>query len=106
MYVVDYYLIVYFIFFLDGLFYRIVNRIIKWCIDNSGKELYCLLKILVRFFLDDEYDFVLEMVFRNFYRIKVLFMNFVKKKLFLLILFFFFSFLELLVVFGYNVVFF
>ena len=60
-----------FSFFPDGLFYRIVNRTTKWCIDNSGKEPYCLLKTLARFFLDDEHDFVLEMAPRKFHRIKV-----------------------------------
>lgn len=79
---VDYYLIVYSISFSDGLFYRIVNRTTKWCIDNSGKEPYCLLKTLARFFLDDEHDFVLEMAPRNFHRIKVPFMNSVKKNYF------------------------
>lgn len=82
MHVVDYYLIVYSISFSDGLFYRIVNRTTKWCIDNSGKEPYCLLKTLARFFLDDEHDFVLEMAPRNFHRIKVPFMNSVVKNYF------------------------
>ncbi|XP_078317592.1 uncharacterized protein LOC111120698 isoform X2 [Crassostrea virginica] len=59
----------------DGLFYRIVNRTTKWCIDNSGKEPYCLLKTLARFFLDDEHDFVLEMAPRKFHRIKIVVMR-------------------------------
>lgn len=59
----------------DGLFYRIVNRTTKWCIDNSGKEPYCLLKTLARFFLDDEHDFVLEMAPRNFHKIKIVVMR-------------------------------
>lgn len=84
LHVVDYYLIIYSIFFSDGLFYRIVNRTTKWCIDNSGKEPYCLLKTLTRFFLDDEHDFVLEMAPRNFHRIKVPFTELCCKQLFLL----------------------
>lgn len=89
-----------FCFLLDGLFYRIVNRTTKWCIDNSGKEPYCLLKTLARFFLDDEHDFVLEMAPRNFHKIKVHFTELCYKKLFLLTWPFFFSLPGL--VFGYN----
>ncbi|XP_056019782.1 uncharacterized protein LOC125669862 isoform X2 [Ostrea edulis] len=55
----------------DGLFYRIVTRTTKWCIEGSGKEPYSLLKTQARFFLDDEHDFVIEMAPRKFHRIKM-----------------------------------
>lgn len=58
-------------FLSDGLFYRIVTRTTKWCIEGSGKEPYSLLKTQARFFLDDEHDFVIEMAPRKFHRIKV-----------------------------------
>ncbi|XP_062568171.1 uncharacterized protein LOC134230388, partial [Saccostrea cucullata] len=54
-----------------GLFYRIVTRTTKWCIDNSGKEPYSLLKTLARFYLDEEHDFVIEMAPAKYHRIKI-----------------------------------
>ncbi|XP_061191926.1 uncharacterized protein LOC133200170 isoform X2 [Saccostrea echinata] len=54
-----------------GLFYRIVTRTTKWCIDNTGKEPYSLLKTLARFYLDEEHDFVLEMAPQKYHRIKI-----------------------------------
>lgn len=55
----------------DGLFQRIMTRTIRWSQDNGGQNPYFLYKQVVRFYLDVEHDFVLEMSARKHSRIKV-----------------------------------
>ncbi|XP_053395544.1 uncharacterized protein LOC123523775 [Mercenaria mercenaria] len=54
-----------------GLFQRILTRTTRWSQDNGGQNPYFLYKQVVRFFLDTEHDFVLEMSPKKYSRIKV-----------------------------------
>lgn len=54
-----------------GLFQRVVTRTIRWSQDGGGQNPYFLYKQVVRFYLDVEHDFVLEMSARKYSRIRV-----------------------------------
>ncbi|CAC5402516.1 unnamed protein product [Mytilus coruscus] len=55
----------------EGLYHRIITRTIHWCQDSTGKEPHSMTKDAVRFYLDPEHDFVLELLPRKLYSIKV-----------------------------------
>ncbi|KAK3089177.1 hypothetical protein FSP39_001494 [Pinctada imbricata] len=62
----------------EGLFHRIQTRTIRWTLEQSQKEPYCMLSHVGRFYLDAEHDFILEMAPRKYHRIKVVVMRVLK----------------------------
>ncbi|XP_052096102.1 uncharacterized protein LOC127731168 [Mytilus californianus] len=55
----------------EGLYHRIITRTIRWCQESTGKEPHSMTRNAVRFYLDPEHDFVLELLPRKLYSIKV-----------------------------------
>ncbi|XP_076441170.1 uncharacterized protein LOC143280419 [Babylonia areolata] len=57
----------------DGLFFRILNRTLRWSQERGGRD-QCLCRQVARFYLDPDHDLVLHMSPRQ-HRIKVVVMN-------------------------------
>ncbi|KAL8574880.1 hypothetical protein ACOMHN_003440 [Nucella lapillus] len=57
----------------DGLFFRILNRTLRWSQERGGRD-QCLCRQVARFYLDPDHDLVLHMSPRQ-HRVKVVVMN-------------------------------